>query len=99
MNEKQRWLLRELEVWREAEIARIGRYELKRKPKEPTQVRMARRTVRVAQGVIDRWKEKNQKAWRRQKADVDAAFMKSKRAILFEKTEVAVRVVMGVCRG
>lgn len=94
MNEKQRWLLRDLEEWRDKQMARIGKYGPNKPPQEPAEVKAARRAYEQASKVIRRWDNKEKKApWDAQKRSIDARVQTVKRAILFEKTAEALKAI------
>lgn len=94
MNEKQRWLLRDLEAWHEKQMERIGKYGPKKELPEPRAVRQARVMRNRATKVIDKWERKEKKApWQRQKDVIDQRAQSVKRAILFEKTATALAAI------
>lgn len=93
MNEKQRWLLRDLESWRDAACARLGKYGPKKAAKEPAAVKAARRSRARADVVIHRWEAEKDKPWKAAKAAIQKRADEVRRVILFEKTEAALRSI------
>lgn len=94
MNEKQRWLLRDLDAWEKRQREHVGYYGPKtEKAKEPAAIRAARRTIALHERTV-RWYEQKQKAaWQKQRDQISAEYQRVKRIILFEKTELAVKAL------
>lgn len=93
MTDKQRWLLRELEDWRNSKMSRIGKYGPPVEPKSPANVIAARRAILRLSKVVRKWDEKKKAPWKKLRHAIDAKHAATKRVILFEKTEVALKAV------
>ena len=93
MTEKQRWLLRDLDSWRDRQLQKIGKYGPKRAISAPANVRAARRTVKRAEQTIRQWEEAKKAPWEKQRAGITKRCEFVRRVILFEKTEIALKAI------
>lgn len=96
MTEKQRWLMRDLESWRDAQIAKVGRYGPPKEKKEPSHVRAARVQIARAETVMRKWDKDKNEPWKRAKDSIAKRVESVKRIILFEKTEDALAAIRGL---
>lgn len=93
MTEKQRWLLRDLEAWREKQLAKVGKYRARRKVVVPPQVRQALKAQAQAIKTLRAWDAVKDTAWNRDRAAIEQQVTAVKRVILFEKTETALKAL------
>lgn len=93
MTEKQRWLLRDLEAWREKQMEKIGRYGPHREPLPPARVRAAKHAAAKAAIVIREWERTKKAPWDKERAAIVKRVEGIKRIILFEKTEDALKAM------
>lgn len=93
MTEKQRWLLRDLESWRDKQMERIGKYGPKKAATEPRHVRTAKAVAAKAAIVIRQWEKDKDAPWRKQKEALHLRAEAVKRIILFEKTDAALKAL------
>ena len=91
VNEKQRWLLRELDGWRTKEIKSIGHwaYDAIR----PLSIRAKRVQIKKLEADIKAWEAAQTAPFNKQRAEVEKSYSTVKRVILFEKTENALKAI------
>lgn len=93
MNEKQRWLLRDLEAWQTRQMDKIGRYGPPHVRKDPPHVRAAKRARAQAERVIAQWEKEKKAPWNQKRDAVQKRATAVRRVILFEKTADALKAV------
>lgn len=91
MTEKQRYLARDLEAWRDSSLKKIGTYFSE--PKAPANIRDLRRTVKRANKIIEQWKRSQRKPWEKKRSDIYARYAAVRRVIIFESTEKALKAI------
>lgn len=95
MTEKQRWLIGDLEKWRDGQLNAIGKYG-PRVEKEPRELIALRRRMARLTRQIARKERIARKPYERAKAAIYAKHQSVRRVILFEKTEAALRAIRGL---
>lgn len=96
MNEKQRWLMKDLEAWRRKQFDHIGTYGPKKPLREPLHVKAARKAAKAANEVLRKWEHDKKEPWRRQSEAITAKSDSVKRVIFFGKTEDALKAIRGL---
>jgi len=92
MNEKQRWLLRDLEAWEKKQKSGIGHWSSYDAPRPPS-IRAKKKQIRTLEKEIKDWEAAQSAPFEKARQKVDDEVRRVKRVILFEKTEDALRAI------
>ncbi len=92
MNEKQRWLLRDLEAWEKKQKVSIGSWHSYDAPR-PASIRAKKKQIRALEKEIKDWEIAQAAPFDKARQKVDDEVRRVKRVILFEKTEAALKAV------
>jgi hypothetical protein len=98
MTEKQRWLVNDLDAWRDRAVAKIGKYGPLKEPKMPAKVRAAKRAEAIAALEIQRWEASKREPWQKQKDAIAKQYNEVRRIVLFEKTETALKAIRALVK-
>lgn len=97
MNEKQRWLLRDLETWEKKKKNGIGHWSSYDSPR-PATISSKKAQIRKLEQEIKDWEKAQAAPFDRERQKVDDEVRRVKRAILFEDTETALKAVRSLHR-
>lgn len=92
MNEKQRWLLRDLDAWEKKQKSGIGHWSNYDSPR-PASIRAKRKQIKALEKEIKDWEAAQSAPFEKARQKVDDDVRRVKRVILFEKTDAALKAL------
>lgn len=95
MNEKQRWLLKDLDAWRDKHQKSIGHWNSYDAPRPPA-VRAMRGQIKKLEQQVKDWEKRQAEPFDRARQKLAEEYSRVKRIILFEKTDAALKAINGL---